>query len=61
VFSKLAFWRDSKTDPSKSPKYRIHVKAAGETSVVQVLTAEGGVDASETGKKILRLLHDQLK
>jgi outer membrane protein assembly factor BamC len=61
VFSKLAFWRDSKTDPSKSPKYRIHVKAAGDTSIVQVLTAEGGVDTSETGKKILRLLHDQLK
>jgi outer membrane protein assembly factor BamC len=61
VMSKLAFWRDSKSDPGKSPKYRIHVKAAGDTSVVQVLTAEGGVDGSETGKKILRLLHDQLK
>ncbi len=60
-FSKLAFWRDGKPDPSKSPKYRIHVKAAGDSSLVQVLTAEGGVDASDTGKKILRLLHDQLK
>jgi outer membrane protein assembly factor BamC len=60
-FSKLAFWRDSKSDPSKSPKFRIFVKAAGETSVVQVLTAEGGVDTSETGRKILRLLFDQLK
>jgi outer membrane protein assembly factor BamC len=59
--SKLAFWRDSKSDPSKSPKYRIQVKAAGDASVVQVLTAEGGADGSETGKKILRLLHDQLK
>jgi outer membrane protein assembly factor BamC len=60
--SKLAFWRGSKTDPSKSPRYRIHVKAVGDTSVVQVLTAEGGAaDQSETGKKILRLLHEQLK
>lgn len=59
--SKLAFWRDSKLDPSKSLKYRIHVKAVGDTSVVQVLTAEGGADQSETGKKILRLLHEQLK
>jgi outer membrane protein assembly factor BamC len=59
--SKLAFWRDSKVDPSKSPKFRIHVKAVGDTSVVQVLTAEGGVNQSETGKKILRLLHEQLK
>lgn len=60
--SKLAFWRDSKTDPSKSPRYRIQVKAVGDTSVVQVLTAEGGAaNQSETGKKILRLLHEQLK
>jgi outer membrane protein assembly factor BamC len=59
--SKLAFWKSSKTDPAKSPKYRVQVKATGETSVVQVLTAEGGVDGSDTGKKILRLLFDQLK
>lgn len=60
-FSKLAFWRDRKTDPSKIPKHRIHVTADGDNSLVQVLTAEGGVDTSETGKKILRLLHEQLK
>jgi len=28
---------------------------------VQVLTAEGGIDRSDTGNKILRLLRDQLK
>lgn len=60
-FAKLAFWRDSKVDPAKRPKYRIQVKAAGDASLVQVLSAEGGVDSSETGKKILRLLHEQLK
>jgi outer membrane protein assembly factor BamC len=59
--SKLAFWRDSKTDPNKMPKFRIQVKAMGDASVVQVLTAEGGVDQSDTSKKILRLLHEQLK
>jgi outer membrane protein assembly factor BamC len=59
--SRLAFWRDSKSDPSKSPKYRIHLKATGDTSLVQVLTAEGGIDRSDTGNKILRLLRDQLK
>lgn len=58
--AKLAFWRD-KPDPNKTPKYRIQVKAVGDVSVVQVLTAEGGVDRSDTGKKILRLLLDQLK
>jgi outer membrane protein assembly factor BamC len=59
--SKLAFWRDSKIDPNKLPKFRIQVKAMGDVSVVQVLTADGGVDQSDTGKKILRLLHEQLK
>jgi outer membrane protein assembly factor BamC len=60
-FARLAFWRDSKVDPAKRPKYRIQVKAAGDASLVQVLSAEGGVDSSETGRKILRLLHEQLK
>lgn len=60
-FSKLAFWRDSKVDANKMPRFRIQVKAMGDASVVQVLTADGGVDQSDTGKKILRLLHEQLK
>jgi outer membrane protein assembly factor BamC len=59
--SKLAFWRDSKSDPNRTPKFRIQVKTAGDQSLVQVLTAEGGVNTSDTGKKILRLLYDQLK
>jgi outer membrane protein assembly factor BamC len=58
--SKLAFWR-SKADSSKSPQYRIQLKATGETSSLQVQTREGVVDASDTGNKILRLLLDQLK
>jgi outer membrane protein assembly factor BamC len=33
----------------------------GGASVVQVLTREGGVDRSDTSKKILSLLHEQLK
>jgi outer membrane protein assembly factor BamC len=59
--SKLAFWRDSKSDTNRTPKFRIQVKTAGDQSLVQVLTAEGGVNTSDTGKKILRLLYDQLK
>jgi len=58
--AKLAFWK-SKPDPSKSPKYRILVKRTGEASTVQVQTAEGAADTSDTGKKILRLLLEQLK
>jgi outer membrane protein assembly factor BamC len=59
--SKLAFWRSSKSDADKSPQFRIYVKTSGATSNVQVLTREGGVDTSETSKKILGLLYEQLK
>ncbi len=59
--SKLAFWKSSKPDPNKSPKYRILVKGTGETSSVRVLTADGQIDTGDTGKKILRLLFEQLK
>ena len=61
LLSKLAFWKSSKPDPNKSPKYRILVKSASGGSTVEVLNAEGGADSSDTGKKILKLLHEQLR
>jgi outer membrane protein assembly factor BamC len=58
--SKLMFWKSqSKVDPSA--RYRIYVKGSGAASTVQVLTREGGVDKSDTSKKILGLLYEQLK
>lgn len=62
--SKLAFWRssaDGKTKIENKSRYRVQVKASGDTAQVQVLTAEGGVDKSDTSKKILSILLDQLK
>jgi outer membrane protein assembly factor BamC len=59
--SKLLFWRGSKSDPAAASQYSILVRGADATSTVQVLTREGGVDRSETSKKILALLYDQLK
>jgi outer membrane protein assembly factor BamC len=62
--SKLAFWRsdDAKSGrPASDIQYRIFVKGTGESSVVQVVTREGGVDKSDTARKILSLLNDQLK
>ncbi|MEK7736577.1 MAG: outer membrane protein assembly factor BamC, partial [Pseudomonadota bacterium] len=38
--SKLAFWRSSKSDAGKNPKFRIHIKGDGSASSVQVLTRE---------------------
>jgi outer membrane protein assembly factor BamC len=42
-------------------QYRISCVRKGNRSTVQVLSSEGGVDQSETAKKILNLLYDQLK
>jgi outer membrane protein assembly factor BamC len=52
-----------KGKPEVDPKaqYRIHVVGEGDASRVRVLTREGGVDTSETARKILALLHEQLK
>jgi len=57
--SKLAFWKGS--GPAPQSKYRIYVKDGGALTTVQVLSSEGGADNSETSKKILSLLYDQLK
>lgn len=59
--SKLMFWKGSGDKPGTAQQFRIHLKTAGESTVVQVLTREGGVDRTESSKKILTLLHDQLK
>ena len=57
---KLKFWKS--TPKGKEPQYRILVSDAGASmSQVQVQDAEGVADKSNTGKKILTLLYDQLK
>lgn len=57
--SKLTFWKGSSTNTQI--QYRIFVKDDGAASTVQVLSREGGADQSDTSKKILGLLYDQLK
>ena len=42
-------------------QYRVYVKGEGGASSVQVLTREGGVDTSDSARKILGLLHQELK
>jgi len=59
LLSKLAFWQSAKPDPQT--RYRVFVKDGGALTTVQVLSAEGGVDQSETPRKILGLLYDQLR
>ena len=57
--SKLAFWKGAAPNPQT--RYRIFVKDNNALTTVQVLSSEGGIDQSETSKKILGLLYEQLK
>lgn len=61
VLSKLAFWKGSDTSAVSREQYRIHVADVGGRSTVQVLTSEGGADKSDTARKILALLQQQLQ
>ncbi|MCE1185939.1 MAG: outer membrane protein assembly factor BamC [Rhodocyclales bacterium] len=61
ILSKLAFWRSDKPVVATGSQYRILVKETGEMSQVEVLSAEGGSDKSDSARKILGLLQQQLK
>ncbi|MDK9703920.1 MAG: outer membrane protein assembly factor BamC [Sulfuritalea sp.] len=61
LLSKLMFWKGSDADKPAQAQYRIHLKTAGESTTVQILTREGGVDRSDVSRRILGLLHEQLK
>ena len=58
-FSKLKFWgNDTKV---KSEQYRIQIKENTQSSEVSVQQKDGSPDKSETSRRILGLLYDQLK
>lgn len=61
MLSKLAFWKSSAPLASSKTQYRIYIRDSGPQTIVQVLSSEGGVDKSETAKKILDLLYQQLQ
>lgn len=61
ILSKLAFWKSSELPAGSRVQYRIHVSEDGQQSIVKVLSNEGGTDKSETAKKILALLLQQLQ
>jgi len=56
---KLAFWRSD--EKVKAEQYRVQVKSGSETSEVVVLNKDGNADQSVTARRILTLLHEQLK
>ena len=58
--SSLAFWK-SDNIAIKPAQYRVAVKEAGGVSEVQVQTKDGQLENSETSRRILSLLLEQLK
>ena len=61
LMSRLAFWRSSDKPVATGSEYRLQVQAQSGQSRVTVLTREGGVDKSETAKRILNLLQKELR
>ncbi|WP_341644322.1 outer membrane protein assembly factor BamC [Thauera sp. SDU_THAU2] len=59
--SKLAFWRSNDKPAQGGSEYRLHVQGQGSDSQVRVLTREGGADTSDTARRILGLLHNELR
>ena len=60
LLSKLQFWKTD--DPkSKAEQYRVHIRQFAGKSVVQVLTKEGAQANTQTTRRIVALLFEQLK
>jgi len=60
AFSWLAFWR-SDEPKVKAAQYRVAVSAETDSSRVQVQDKNGAAESSVTSRRILTLLHEQLK
>ena len=60
LLSRLAFWRDDEPD-AKTAQYRVAVIAADEGSRIQVQDRKGAPERSSTARRILTLLHEQLR
>jgi outer membrane protein assembly factor BamC len=60
MFSWLAFWR-SDEPKVKAEQYRVAVVGETENSRVQVLDKNGAAESSTTSRRILTLLHEQLR
>ncbi|NIR59458.1 MAG: outer membrane protein assembly factor BamC, partial [Gammaproteobacteria bacterium] len=58
--SSLAFWRDN-AGQDEAKRYQIALVSAGEETRVVVREPSGERSASETARRILRLLHEELR
>jgi len=60
ILSKLAFWKSSTPDV-KAEQYRVQIRQFAGKCVVQVLNKEGAQANTDTTKRIVALLYDQLR
>ena len=60
LLSKLQFWK-SDDSKSKAEQYRVHIRQFAGKSVVQVLTKDGAQANTQTTRRIVALLFEQLK
>ena len=61
LLSKLAFWSNDTDKDSTAEKYQIKISEVSLNSEVSVLNTDGVTEESETAKRILNLLYEQLK
>jgi len=59
--SKLMFWKSGSSDPRSAEQYRVQVKENKGASKVEVLNKDGQLEKSDAARRILTLLHEQLK
>jgi outer membrane protein assembly factor BamC len=60
MLSRLAFWKSD--DPSiKAEQYRVHIRQFAGKCVVQILSKDGAQANTDTTRRIVALLYEQLK
>jgi outer membrane protein assembly factor BamC len=60
LLSKLQFWKSNDTTV-KAEQFRVHIRQFAGKSVVQVLTKDGAQANTQTTKRIVALLYEQLR
>ena len=60
ILSKLAFWKSNNT-ATKAEQYRVQIRQFAGKCVVQVLTKDGAQANTQTTRRIVALLFEQLR
>ena len=60
ILSKLAFWRSNES-AVKAEQYRVHIRQFAGKCVVQILNKEGAQANTQTTRRIVALLYEQLR